>query len=108
MWIQIFGYGGTSGGVIAAVTAARLGKSVALVHYNNHLGGMTPGGLGVTDVGQVGSIGGFAREFYRRVGSRYGSAAPVYWFEPHVAESDRPDEHCDDSPARWEHASTAD
>ena len=79
--------GGTSGGVIAAVTAARLGKSVALVHYNNHLGGMTSGGLGVTDVGQTGSIGGFAREFYRRVGNRYGSSSPVYWFEPRVAES---------------------
>ena len=80
-------YGGTSGGVAAAVTAARLGKSVALVHYNNHLGGMSSGGLGVTDVGQQGAIGGISREFYRRVGQRYGSADVVYWFEPKVAES---------------------
>jgi len=43
-------YGGTSGGVSAAVAAARLGKSVALVSLNNHLGGMTASGLGVTDI----------------------------------------------------------
>lgn len=80
-------YGGTSGGVVAAVQAARLGKSVAVVAVNGHLGGMTSGGLGVTDVGQVGAIGGLSREFYRRVGQRYNSASPVYWFEPKVAES---------------------
>ena len=80
-------YGGTSGGVAAAVTAARLGKSVALVHYNHHLGGMSSGGLGVTDVGQQGAIGGISREFYLRVGQRYNTNTAVYWFEPKVAES---------------------
>ena len=33
-------YGGTPGGIAAAVTAARLGHSVALVEYHAHLGGM--------------------------------------------------------------------
>ena len=80
-------YGGTSGGVAAAVTASRLGKSVALIHYNTHLGAMTSGGLGVTDVGQQGAIGGISREFYKRVGQRYNAADVVYWFEPKVAES---------------------
>jgi hypothetical protein len=79
-------YGGTSGGAIAAVAAARLGKNVALVMVNNHVGGMTSSGLGVTDVGVTASIGGFAAEFYTRVGQAYGSTNPVYWFEPHVAE----------------------
>ncbi len=79
-------YGGTSGGVTAAVAAARLGKSVALVCVNNHVGGMTTSGLGVTDVGNAASIGGLAAEFYARVGRAYGSTNPVYWFEPHVAE----------------------
>jgi hypothetical protein len=83
---EICVYGGTSGGVSAAVTAARLGKSVALVTYNNHVGGMSSGGLGVTDRGNTSSIGGIAAEFYRRVGQAYGSASPVYFFEPHVAE----------------------
>jgi len=81
-------YGGTSGGVIAAVQAARMGKSVALVSINNHLGGMTSGGLGETDVGKLGNgyIQGMAREFYVRVGHAYGSGAK-FSFEPHVAES---------------------
>jgi len=72
--------------VAAAVAAARLGKNVVLVAYNSHVGGMSSGGLGVTDHGNTNSIGGIAAEFYRRVGQAYGSASPVYWFEPHVAE----------------------
>src|SRR5215472_6645981 len=81
-------YGGTSGGVIAAVQAARLGKTVALVAVNNHLGGMTSGGLGETDIGSLGSdyIQGMAREFYERVGRKYGEKVKFH-FEPHVAES---------------------
>lgn len=81
-------YGGTSGGVIAAVQAARMGKSVALVVVNNHLGGMTSGGLGQTDIGSFGNgyIQGLAREFYTRVGRKYGTNAK-FTFEPHVAEA---------------------
>ncbi len=79
-------YGATSGGVSAAVAAARLGKSVVLISYNAHVGGMTSGGLGVTDKGNTASIGGISAEFYRRVGQVYGSSNPVYYFEPHVAE----------------------
>lgn len=81
-------YGGTSGGVIAAVQSARMGKSVALVVMNNHLGGMTSGGLGQTDIGKFGDgyIQGLAREFYVRVGRKYGTGAK-FTFEPHVAEA---------------------
>src|SRR5881394_3295697 len=79
-------YGGTSGGVSAAVAAARLGKSTVLVVFNNHVGGMSSGGLGVTDKGTASSIGGIAAEFYLRVGQYYGSNNPNYYFEPHVAE----------------------
>jgi len=81
-------YGGTSGGVVAAVQAARMGKSVALVVVNNHLGGMSSGGLGSTDVGSYGDsyIQGTAREFYTRVGQKYGTGA-AFAFEPHVAEA---------------------
>jgi hypothetical protein len=83
-------YGGTSGGVAAAVAAVRLGKSVALVSLNNHVGGMTASGLGVTDIGPGNNatcIGGIAKEFYKRVGQAYGSVNPVYYFEPRVAEN---------------------
>jgi len=81
-------YGGTSGGVIAAVQAARMGKTVALIVNNNHLGGMTTSGLGKTDIGNFGTgyIQGVALEFYTRVGQTYGTGA-AFTFEPHVAEA---------------------
>jgi hypothetical protein len=82
-------YGGTSGGVAAAVAAARLGKSVVLLSLNHHVGGMSASGLGVTDIGpgnDTSYIGGISREFYRRVGAAYGATNLVIWFEPHVAE----------------------
>src|SRR5438128_1174567 len=60
-------YGGTSGGVIAAVAAARAGKTVVLVEPGQHLGGMSSGGLGMTDNGSTETIGGLSREFYQRV-----------------------------------------
>ncbi|MGO8751516.1 MAG: FAD-dependent oxidoreductase [Thermoguttaceae bacterium] len=78
-------YGGTSSGVIAAVQAARLGKSVVLVEPGRHLGGMTSGGLGATDIGNKGAIGGLARAFYRRLGKHYGTDE-AWTFEPHAAE----------------------
>jgi hypothetical protein len=78
-------YGGTAGGVIAAVTAAREGLSVALVTPDQHLGGMVSGGLGFTDYGKQTVIGGYSREFFERVGKKYGRE--IEWhFEPHVAE----------------------
>src|SRR4051812_42329119 len=42
-------YGGTSAGVIAAVQAKAMGKSVVLVGPDKHLGGLSSGGLGFTD-----------------------------------------------------------
>jgi NADPH-dependent 2,4-dienoyl-CoA reductase/sulfur reductase-like enzyme len=44
-------YGGTSAGVIAAYTASKLGKKVILIEPGKHLGGLTSGGLGYTDIG---------------------------------------------------------
>jgi hypothetical protein len=91
-------YGGTASGVIAAVAAAREGKSVILVAPERHLGGMVSGGLGATDVGNAKAIGGYAREFFDRVKAhyvaKYGAAseqvkdcAGGFRFEPHVAEA---------------------
>ena len=64
-------YGGTSGGIAAAVQAARMGKRVVLVNPDQHLGGLTSGGLGATDIGNKGAIGGIAREFYERIARYY-------------------------------------
>lgn len=107
-------YGGTAGGVAAAVQAARMGKRAVLLEAGNHLGGMTSGGLGATDIGNKAAIGGLAREFYRRVARHYAAEAAwrqesredyfrrqggrsmvtelnseeatMWTFEPHVAE----------------------
>jgi hypothetical protein len=87
--VDVLVYGGTSGGVVAAVQAARMGKTVALVCDKNHLGGMTSSGLGWTDIGHVGTdyIQGLSREFYTRVGQNYGVSGMKTTFEPHVAEA---------------------
>src|SRR5690242_10347859 len=90
--VDVCVYAGTSGGVVAAVQAARMGKSVALVAQNNHLGGMTSSGLGWTDIGHVDNdsgdyIQGVSREFYNRIAQKYGLSGTKWTFEPHVAET---------------------
>ncbi|WP_442484993.1 FAD-dependent oxidoreductase [Aeoliella sp. SH292] len=64
-------YGDASGGVAAAVQAARMGKSVILVSQFGHLGGMTSSGLGWTDIGNSSILGGISREFYHRLYNYY-------------------------------------
>ena len=97
-------YGCTSGGIIAAVQAKRLQKSVILVCPEKHLGGLSSQGLGWTDTGDNSVIGGLSRDFYARIKqaydddarwkqqtkasySHYKATADSMWvFEPHVAE----------------------
>jgi hypothetical protein len=64
-------YGGTSGGIAAALQTARMGRRAVLVEPGRHLGGLTSGGLGATDIGNKGAIGGISREFYERIARRY-------------------------------------
>src|SRR5262245_58955681 len=64
-------YGATAGGVIAAVSVAREGKTVLLVEPGHHIGGMLTGGLGATDTGNRAGIGGYSREFFDRVRGYY-------------------------------------
>lgn len=63
-------YGATPGGVMAAIQAARMGRSAVLVEFGRHLGGMTASGLSATDGGRA--IGGLAVEFYQGLGARSG------------------------------------
>lgn len=79
-------YGGTSAGVIAAYTAAKMGKRVIIIEPGKHLGGLSAGGLGYTDIGNKYAITGLAREFYRKIGKHYGKFEQ-WIFEPHVAEN---------------------
>src|SRR6266571_8870257 len=82
---DIIVYGGTSGGVIAAVQAGRMGKSVVLIEPGRHLGGMTTGGLGATDMGNQAAIGGVSREFYRRI--------LKYYQDPQVWKQETPEQY---------------
>lgn len=70
-------YGGTSAGVIAAVQAKKMGKSVVIVGPDRHLGGLSSGGLGYTDSGDKSVIGGLSRNFYHRVWQYYQQ--PATW-----------------------------
>ncbi len=103
--VDVVVYGGTSGGIAAAIQVRRMGKTVVLIEPSKFLGGLSAGGLGATDIGNKAAIGGIAREFYRRVGDWYRD--PAHWtretaeayfkgrkgngeaeqwtFEPHVA-----------------------
>jgi lysophospholipase L1-like esterase len=72
-------YGGTSGGVIAAVQVAKSGRSVVLVSPTAHLGGLTTSGLGWTDLGESSILGGLSREFYHRVYQHYQGAGAWNW-----------------------------
>ncbi|MBI1787474.1 MAG: FAD-dependent oxidoreductase [Acidobacteria bacterium] len=83
-------YGGTAGGAIAAVAAARDGLRTALLEPRDHIGGMMSGGLSWTDYGKKEVIGGYALEFFFRAGRyynirQYGQEA-AWNFEPRVAE----------------------
>jgi hypothetical protein len=105
-------YGGTSAAIIAAVEVVKSGKTVLIVSPEQHLGGLTSGGLGFTDTGNKAVIGGLSREFYHRVWLHYKDDAAWNWqnqsdfgnkgqgtvamdgefrtmwlFEPHVAEN---------------------
>ena len=64
-------YGGTSGGVAAAVQGARMDQRVLLVAPDPRLGGMSAAGLGHTDFGHKAAVGGLSREFYRRIRAWY-------------------------------------
>lgn len=104
-------YGGTSSGVIAAVQANRMGKSVILISPTKPLGGLSSGGLGFTDMGDERTVGGLSREYFHRIWEYYqkpeawkfqpresfrssGQHGPAFnkeleigtVFEPHVAE----------------------
>ncbi|HLK67518.1 MAG TPA: FAD-dependent oxidoreductase [Bryobacteraceae bacterium] len=84
-------YGGTAGGVMTAVRAARMGLRVALVEPSLHIGGMVSGGLSHTDIGRREVIAGDALEFYWRAGTHYGlsqfAQSFAWYLEPKVAEA---------------------
>jgi len=81
--VDVVVYDASSGGVTAAVAAARHGAKTLLVcaswpacwpEGGLRVGGMSSGGLGETDLGSCSdAIGGIAREFYTRNRQHYGN-----------------------------------
>jgi hypothetical protein len=72
-------YGGSACGVAAALQCARMGRTSVLVEPGAKLGGLSSGGLGATDIGNKGAIGGIAREFYQRVARHYDDDGGTAW-----------------------------
>jgi hypothetical protein len=83
--VDVVVYGATSAGVIAAYTAKEYGKSVLLVEPGRHVGGLSSGGLGYTDIGNKYAVTGLGLDFYRRLGRYYGKFEE-WTFEPRAAE----------------------
>jgi hypothetical protein len=92
-------YGATPGGIAAAVAAGRLGHSVILCEYEDHIGGIVSNGLTNADIGKREAVGGLFYEFTRRVLAHYkkqdeGNPAQPnvklcrdgYWYEANLAE----------------------
>ncbi|MGC4053914.1 MAG: FAD-dependent oxidoreductase [Paludibaculum sp.] len=92
-------YGATPGGIGAAVAAARLGRTVILSEYADHIGGIVSNGLTNADIGKRQAVGGLFYEFTRRVLETYTAqdkANPSlqnvklckdgYWYEASLAE----------------------
>ena len=73
--VDVCVYGGTPGGVGAAVQASRMGRSVVLAVFRRHVGGMTAAGLTAVDLGKKDSLGGMAAEFLNRMGRWSGFRA---------------------------------
>ena len=72
-------YGGTSGGIAAAIQCSRMGKSVVLIEPSQRIGGLTTGGLGQTDIGNKAVIGGISREFYQNIREHYEDTSNWKW-----------------------------
>ena len=88
--------GGTPGGIAAAITAARLGRSVIMTEYHPMVGAMMTNGLGKSDIETREAINGVFREFVDNVRAHYvetygADHANVslcqdgYYYEPSVA-----------------------
>ena len=99
--VDVVVYAATPCGIAASIMAAREGAAVLLVEPGRHVGGLLTSGLNTAETEHMlpWTIGGFAHEFYQRMGGRYRAeaaepltpagkeaATPAYEFESHIAE----------------------
>ena len=89
--------GGTPGGIMTAIAAAREGKDCIILERSSHIGGLPSNGLGATDIATRGATTGlFARfidlnrqyyvEKYGPDSDQVKKCSGGYHFEPGVAE----------------------
>lgn len=94
-------FGGTSAGVAAGIQAKREGRSVIVLEPSTHIGGLTTGGLGQTDIGNKHVIGGISREFYQRIRAHYRKPANWKWQEPEKYQDDGQTRTDPNEDAKW-------
>ena len=63
--------GGTPGGLMTAIEAARMGKSSVILERTNHIGGLPANGLGATDIATRGATTGLFSEFTNNIKQYY-------------------------------------
>lgn len=68
-------YGETPAGIMAAIQAAKMNKSVVLISNTAHLGGVATSGLTATDLNNFRSAGGLTRDFYQRLYAYYSDSS---------------------------------
>ncbi|MEM1059961.1 MAG: FAD-dependent oxidoreductase [Verrucomicrobiota bacterium] len=89
--------GGTPGGIMAAIAAARRGLSVLILERNQHVGGLPANGLGATDISTRGVAAGLFKDFTQRILRHYTETygadseqvemcSDGFHFEPSVGE----------------------
>lgn len=90
--------GGNPGGIMAAIAAARQGKTSVILERTRHIGGLPANGLGATDIATREATTGLFLEFTSRIKQyymdRYGKnsqqvkdCSDGFHFEPSVAAS---------------------
>ena len=98
---DVITYGGTPAGIAASIYAARDGARTLLIEPTKHIGGLSTSGINTAESEHMlaWTIGGFADEFYRRMGRYYEQKKErptyphkdkrldtLYFFESSVAE----------------------
>ena len=96
---EVIVVGATPGGIMAAVEAARLGHTVVLAEYEDHVGGIVSNGLTNADISNKQAVAGIYSEFRSRVVKYYeqfdhgnpkqpnlNACHDGYLVEAHVAE----------------------
>lgn len=89
--------GGTPGGIMASIAAAREGKTSVIIERTTHIGGLPANGLGATDIATRRATTGLFKDFVDRNKNyyvkNYGAdsqqvrdCSDGYYFEPSVAE----------------------